>query len=365
MGGIACGAGGEHSVLVAAAVAGTLDGWGWRLHCQCVMSSRAKLIVSWVLPRCWRWGMAALAVMALAGGIAAASSPAWLPGAIAASRNGHRAIQLADDASDADLERRGVDRHVRIEVGPPAASLSVWIIEPRADDGQRDRSARGTVLVLHGIHGEKSAMLSVGRRLAAAGYRAVLADLRGHGRSTGEWLTYGVVESRDLSQVLHQLEREGLLSGPLGVYGASYGGATAIMLAGEDPRVRAVVAVAPYASMQEEVFDYIRSYRLVPAWLISDATIRRAVERAGELGRFEPQAASPLTAMSRTQARVLLIHGAADRKIPARHSQSLHAVAPGQSELLLMRRKGHVLIFQDYSGEVTARALEWFDRWML
>ena len=34
----------------------------------------------------------------------------------------------------------------------------------------------------------------------------MLVDLRGHGGSSGRWLTYGVVESRDLSQLIDQLE---------------------------------------------------------------------------------------------------------------------------------------------------------------
>ena len=79
-----------------------------------------------------------------------------------------------------------VPGELRIDVGPPAASLAVALIEPHL-------SVRGTVFVLHGIRDSKESVRAWGERLASAGYRAVLVDLRGHGRSSGTFLSYGVV----------------------------------------------------------------------------------------------------------------------------------------------------------------------------
>ena len=83
----------------------------------------------------------------------------------------------------------------------------------------------------------------------AIGFALVLL-LVPHGHSTGEWLTYGPREAEDLSQVIDELDRRKLLEGRLGVYGISYGATTAIHLAAIDPRVEAVVAVAPFGSMR-------------------------------------------------------------------------------------------------------------------
>src|SRR5262249_26780655 len=130
----------------------------------------------------------------------------------------------------------------RIPVGPPAATLSVGIENPRLPP-------RATIFVLHGIRDQKENVRSWAEHLTEAGYRAVLVDSRGHGRSSGEWLTYGVQESRDLSQVLDALA----VDGPVGVMGISYGAATAIEWAAREPRVKAAVAVAPFASLREVV----------------------------------------------------------------------------------------------------------------
>ena len=99
------------------------------------------------------------------------------------------------------MEAIGTDQHFMVPVGPPEAALSVSVVEPTSHDA----TVRGTVLVVHGIFGRSITMLHTAHRLAAAGYRAVLVDLRGHGRSTGEYLTYGKQEARDLSQVVNEL----------------------------------------------------------------------------------------------------------------------------------------------------------------
>jgi len=254
----------------------------------------------------------------------------------------------------------GVDQQFWVKVGPPEASLSVSVIEP----AEQWTAPKGTILVVHGIMARSLWMLSPARSLAAAGYRAVLVDLRGHGRSTGEFLTFGVQEARDLSQVIDDLYRRGLAAGPLGVYGISYGATTAIHLAGCDPRIRAVVAVAPFSTMRDEVPDFGRV--MVPGlgWVIPADTYQRAIDEAGRVADFDPDRASAVEAIRRTTAPVLLIHGTNDWIVPHRHSVRLHEAAPDHTQLLSVPWYGHVVIWGDPTCEVAQRAREWFDRWL-
>src|SRR5205807_821916 len=107
-------------------------------------------------------------------------------------------------------------RALRVDVGPPRASLALLLLDPPAGT-----APRATVFLLHGIRDRKESMLGWGRRLATEGYRAVLVDARGHGRSSGDFLTYGVVEARDLSQALDALAAQCLIAGRVGAMGAS------------------------------------------------------------------------------------------------------------------------------------------------
>jgi pimeloyl-ACP methyl ester carboxylesterase len=255
----------------------------------------------------------------------------------------------------------GIDDHFRVDVGPPAAKLSVSIIEP----AERDAPPRGTILVLHGMGARSAWMHGTASDLADAGYRAVLVDLRGHGASTGDRLTYGLREALDLTMVIDQLEARRMLAGELGVYGISYGATTAIHLAGLDERVRAVVAVAPFSDMRSEVSHYVRTIGLPGVGpFLSEKYIQAAVDDAGRINGFSPDRADAAIAIQYTDAPVLLIHGKADVIIPCAHSERLHAAAPDHSELLLMPGLGHVTVWVDPLGQVGRASEQWFERYL-
>ena len=252
----------------------------------------------------------------------------------------------------------GADQNFHVKVGPPEASLSVSVVEPAV---QRNPPV-GTVLVVHGIYARSVTMMGTANALSRAGYRAVLVDLRGHGRSTGEYLTFGVQEAKDLSQVIDALQERGLVAGKLGVYGISYGATTSIHLAGLDPRIQAVVAVAPFSTMRDEVPHFGRT--LVPGvgTAISDETYQEAITEAGQTAGFDPDEASAVAAIRRTTAPVLLMHGTDDKVVPCWHGERLHAAARDHSRLVLIPGMGHTTIWCDKKGEVADRACAWFDR---
>lgn len=286
-----------------------------------------------------------------------------LPRAIVYAPNQGREFNDKSDPAVAELAALGVSRQLRIPVGPPDTTLSVWIIEPRSSVTSPTSSdepvSRGTIIVLHGIRDTKRTMLGWGKMLAKSGYRAVLVDLRGHGRSPGEWITFGVREARDLSQLLDALDERGLLTAPVGVYGTSYGGAVGIQFAASDPRVQAVVAVAPFQSLRAVVPSYVR-YFVPLGSCVPDAWIYNAIDRAGKLASFDPDSASPLEAIQRISAPVLLIHGRADRRIPYQHSEALHAAAPERTRLIIIDGATHLSITSDHERTIKREMLLWF-----
>jgi len=282
--------------------------------------------------------------------------------------NTDRVVNEAEDLPESNWKARGVTRQLRFSVGRPEVSLSVWIIDPSrykdAADSAESGQPLGTILVFHGIQDQKSSMLGIGQSLAEAGYRAVLIDSRGHGRSTGQWLTFGVHEARDYSELLDRLDDMKLLAGPVGVYGVSYGGSSALQLAGIDPRVKAVVTVSAFTSMRDVVPRHVRIYAPVVGWFMSNKSIQQCVTRAGEIAGFNPDDSSPLHAIARSNAHVLLIHGADDWRIPPSHAEALHRAAMDRSEVLIVSKADHGSIMSDPNGELTRRTAAWFARWL-
>jgi pimeloyl-ACP methyl ester carboxylesterase len=246
---------------------------------------------------------------------------------------------------------------MRIPVGPPQALLAAWVLEPKTPP-------RGTVLLLHGFIADHHQMEAPARVLRDAGYRAVLVDLRGHGHSTGEYLTFGVNDARDLAQVTTYLQTHQLCGDSVGVLGASYGAASAILFAGSDPRVKAVFAVAPYATLRQEAPYFGKHLVPVPGLFMSAQDFTQVVNRMGQIADFDPDACSPVTAIRQTSAHVRLLHGTADMIVPCDSSRELAAAAPDRTELELLPLKGHLEMCLDPLGTWREEAREWFDKYL-
>jgi pimeloyl-ACP methyl ester carboxylesterase len=268
-----------------------------------------------------------------------------------------------------------IDEVLRVPVGPPAAELSAWVMNPA-----RARPL-ATILVLHGVRLDKRSTIRVGQAFTQAGFRSVLVDLRGHGESTGSYLSYGAIESRDISQLLdalcsdHKLAESARSSAAatesgacspsehFGIWGFSYGAAVAISAAACDDRLDAVVAVAPFTSLRAVVRDYERRYFTPAHHLIPEAWVDAAVTDAAHLVAFNPEVDSPAAAAKKLDAPLLLVHGDADTQVAPRHSRTLSALARN-SRLVSVPGASHAAVLADASSLVRRESVSWFTRWL-
>jgi dipeptidyl aminopeptidase/acylaminoacyl peptidase len=257
----------------------------------------------------------------------------------------------------ADLGGRDV-RPLITPVGPPVAELASWVIEPAA------AQVRGTILLMHGVRMGKESLARVGIALSDAGYRAVMLDLRGHGESSGRYLTYGEVEARDASAVIDAVASRSGPLGCVGAYGFSYGASVALELGARDPRVKAVVAVSAFSSLRSVFGDYRERYLPAPLRLLPDAWFDGVIDDASRMASFDPDASAPLLAVGRSEANMLMIHGTADTQVPERHSQALVGAARGRATLISVPGAGHDDMPADATGIVRKQTLAWFDRWL-
>lgn len=296
--------------------------------------------------------------------------------------NHARDISQLEAGHEAEPAMRGavIDHRFRVTVGEPAANLSVWVIHPSnehihdTEDGlwfdipgnkqRKTRRPEATVLILHGYRHYKNdwAYLMGARFLAQHGYRTVLVDLRGHGASTGQWSTFGPGEAADLSHVIDELQRKKLLVGKLGVFGGSYGRATAIHLAGRDPRVRAVVTVSAFATMRDAVPSFIQGEAGWFAGLIGIWGWNNIVDAAGRAGGFDPDLADARRAIRRSHAYVLVTHSTAERHVLPAQAQALAEAGGDRVKLVLIDGPGHFKFGVNDAGRVRSAALAWFNR---
>jgi pimeloyl-ACP methyl ester carboxylesterase len=139
--------------------------------------------------------------------------------------------------------------------------------------------------------------------------------------------------------------------------GESLGGSVALVLAAEDTSVRAVVEDSGFATGQWALRDALD--RWVPG-LGGLAPLVRAAGRA--LVGADPGALDALPASAQLTGRpVLLIHGAADRRVRPAQAEALWRAGHGQHRLWRVPAAGHARAWQLEPRLYQARVLSFLE----
>ncbi len=196
---------------------------------------------------------------------------------------------------------------------------------------------RGTVVLLHGYGMEMSSLLPWALRLAADGWRCILVDLRGHGKSTGPRIYFGTLEALELAQLLDELERSGEGVPPVTTLGESYGASLALRWAARDARLERVVALAPYPELRRATLNLRAEF--VP-WF-PQSWLRAALDQLPRVLAVRPESLDPITAVAGQPVRALLVAGGADRIAPPADVERLARALPGRSEFFMVEGVAH------------------------
>jgi len=86
----------------------------------------------------------------------------------------------------------------------------------------------GAVVLLHGVHANRLAMLRRARLFHAEGFAVLLFDFQAHGESTGTRITFGHREGQDAAAAIAYV-RARLPNERVGAIGSSLGGAAALL----------------------------------------------------------------------------------------------------------------------------------------
>ena len=267
-----------------------------------------------------------------------------------------------------------------------------------ANAGPED--ARAGIVLCHGYTGVKSLYLPDNARvLTEAGYVVLTFDYKGWGASEGPRARLAPFSRvADVQAALTFLEtRPGLDPARLGLYGTSYGGATAIWAAALDTRVRCVVSVVGVGDGRR----WMRSVRRPDEWNDLLARAREDREAAVVSGEsqfaerdeilLQDRASAALSAAARANnpdavstvpasfidetlsfhadwvvgkiapRPLLLITTEDDRLVPPEESRSLYSLAGEPKKLIVLKGYGHYDVYAEPAfGEVMAATLAWY-----
>lgn len=235
------------------------------------------------------------------------------------------------------------------------ASRSATLIHGWLSHG---KPGQGAVILLHGLRGDRRDMLSRAEFLRARGYSVLLFDFQAHGETRGRQVTFGYLESRDVTAAIQYL-RYKMPNERIGIIGVSLG-AVAYVLAENRPPVAAVVLEQLYPTTQDAVSSRART-RVGPfAPLIAPLLMVQMQSRL----EIPANRLRPIDAMSKVGAPLLMVNGTKDNHTSIEDARALFAAASEPKELWAVAGAEHVNLHTFAKAEYERRVGEFFERYL-
>jgi len=218
-----------------------------------------------------------------------------------------------------------------------------------------------TVVIFHGVKKNRTDVLRAALALRRAGLNVLVFDGRAHGSSEGRYVTYGHNERRDAESALDWLVSEkGVDKDRIGVAGESMGAAIALQVAAHNPRIRAVWADSPFASLRRVAAEFLGRVTHLPNVMVT-TVLWTAIRMANYRGKFDVNAINPIDLAEQIKCPVTLVHGTADQLIATAHSENIHADLGGKKEIWFVNGARHARCARHAKQEYSKRLVGFFN----
>lgn len=217
-----------------------------------------------------------------------------------------------------------------------------------------------TVVVLHGVKKNRTDVLRAALVLRRAGLNVLLFDGRGHGNSEGRYVTYGFYERRDVESAIEWLVQEKKIDvSRVGLAGESMGAAIALQVAAHNPRIRAVWADSPFASLRRITEEFVKRITGLPGAVLNPV-LWTSIQVASYRGKFDVYSVDPLALAGKIGCPVYLVHGTGDQLISTAHSENIYEALGGEKNLWFVEGARHARSIRHARREYSERLSEFF-----
>ena len=191
--------------------------------------------------------------------------------------------------------------------------------------------------VLIFFHGYRSSALRDGNGMLLfaqkMGYHLFLVDQRGHGKSDGKAITFGIKERYDCLDWIKYVNRRFGRDTKIALAGISMGAATVLMASalGLPENVKGIVADCPYSSPKEILKAVMKQMRFPVN--VTYTTVKLG---AKIFGGFDVEEYSALEAMKYCKIPVLFIHGDEDYFVPCEMGKACYEACQSETKKLVI-----------------------------
>lgn len=239
-----------------------------------------------------------------------------------------------------------------------------------------------TLILVHGF-GENKMMSGRTKKivdyLTPRGYNILTFDLRGHGQSAGDLISFGYEEKYDILGAVDYLYERGKQGEKIGLLGFSMGAVASIEAAGQDPRIDIIIADSPIRDLKLFITNDLESLSSSLKSILKnlDAEQYYAIlkflpfkeEAITLIYRFhgvEIDQVSPMnTVKTFTKQPLLLIHGKCDRYISYTNSEKIFRLANNnKTDIWLTENADHIQSLNRYPDEYLKKLEGFLDQYM-
>ncbi len=204
-----------------------------------------------------------------------------------------------------------------------------------------DEESHNYVILIHGIWDNHESNGIFAKHYLEKGINCLLVDLRGFGKSEGNYIGYGLDDRLDIIEWIHFLIKKDK-DARIFLHGMSMGAATTLMTTGENlpENVKGAIADSSYSTLREQFASAYKLFKgsFIPipiALLISRVII---YIRAG----YDINLVSPIKAVARSKTPTLFIHGDDDTFIDPHMCSRLYEAASCKKQYLMILGSGHI-----------------------
>ena len=220
-------------------------------------------------------------------------------------------------------------------------------------------SSKGIIILVHGIGGCKEHFLGLAKELSSKGIESIIFDGRAHGRSGGEFCTYGFKERNDISKIVDKIKTKNP-NLRIGIWGNSLGGAIAIQTLEIEKRIDFGIIESTFTELDKIVYDYKkRILKGIGIKYLSDY----ALKRASQIADFNSDEVKPIESVKNIEQSILIAHGDADKNISVEYGKKLFEnLKSDDKRIEIIKDGGHFNLYEKGGKEYKMIIMNFIER---
>lgn len=201
-----------------------------------------------------------------------------------------------------------------------------------------------TVLLAHGYSSKGKDMGSFAKfYYEKLGYNVFMPDDRGHGASEGDYIGFGWPDRKDYLLWIQKIVDRVGDDAQIALHGISMGGATVMMLSGEDlsKQVKVIIEDCGYTSVKDQLEYQLKRLYNLPSFPILNSTSLLTKIRAG----YGFNEASALKQVEKNKTPMLFIHGDSDTFVPSEMVWKVYNACRAEKDIFIVKGAGHGMAY--------------------